>query len=245
MAEGLIIDGKIWPLLTPPWMQGAGIPIPVFGWRDKDVKVPEFRAGDGYNKARTKEINWGVYHWTGGERDPIDMAETLRKYELGIETAVDIYGHAFQFCDPCKVDTADAGYLNAGSYGVEIVNFGFRRVLTARHVFLSRRAKSRGHETVRYRGKNRKIAKFFPRQITTAIAIADVMCRALDIPRTVPLQPDGGDVRLGLMTRKEVEALPGGNIAHYMLSKRKLDPGPTLMRAIRDGLQKYDMSEAG
>ena len=74
-GSSIQIANRLYPLTH----LATGKEIPVRRWNDWDYPVvPEFKAGDGYNKKRVKPINLMVWHWTGGEQDPIAMAEVLR-----------------------------------------------------------------------------------------------------------------------------------------------------------------------
>lgn len=236
-GEGLIVGDTIWPLVVPEGLPGEGTHIPVYTWLDRRVRVPEFKPGDGFNKKRRTDIRMGVWHWTGGEGNPLVMAETLRKRKLGIEFAIDgRTGILFQFCDPSKVDTADAGYLNKPSYGVELVSYGYRAPLKGRHILIPKAGRDRGQEDVEYRGKMRRIALFRQPQIVTAVTLACLMSRALKIAPRV-LEGEDGDVELGLVSPHRMSTF-SGNVGHYMIDEDKLDPGPTLMRALQAGLMR-------
>jgi len=58
MAEGVLVNGRMWPLMHPI----TNHPIPVFGPADTGM---EFKIGTGYNKPRKVDITLGVIHWTG------------------------------------------------------------------------------------------------------------------------------------------------------------------------------------
>ena len=229
MAEGVVIGGRIYPLLHPI----TGHPIPVFGPKDHGV---EFHPGDGYNKKRVKPIDLGVFHWTGSENPVEKMLEELRKKDYGIEFAGDPLGNLFQMCDPLEVDTADAGIANSRSWGIELVNAGFRRAST-----LWRKPRYKGLNLgprPEYRsiihGKVVHLYDFYGAQTLTALALNRLMVSAIDTypPRvcTVPGVID-------LKTSK------GGAIGHYNITEKKFDPGTELMLFLARGMAVPELPE--
>ncbi len=225
MARGILLDGHTYALNN----SSTGRPIPVHAWYDRNgPKVPEFRPGDGYNHRRRRYlegdkskplINLAVWHWTGGEGNPDVMAETLRKRKLGIEFAIDRVGDVWQFCDPGEVDTADAGKLNFRSLGVEIVCYGFRPMV----MLVPKLGRDRLIYEATTHGRTVNTAKFYPVQLQTACALAEVFSRVLPIPWEV-------------CTWETV--LPGikdfkGHIGHYQCDLDKRDPGPWFMEQLQ------------
>jgi hypothetical protein len=108
------------------------------------------------------------------------------------------------------------------------VNYGFRG--SGRPV--PRLGKSRPTYTAQLHGRRRKFAHFTPRQISAAIAVADTLSIALDIPRLVPLDPEYLAVMARTMTAGEVAPFKG-HVGHFHLSDRKSDPGLDLLEAFR------------
>ena len=199
----------------------SGHPVPVFDWHDHGI---EFTPGDGHNKARLKPADLFVWHWTGGESEPDRMAKYLRKRTLGVEFAISRFGNIFQFCDPVEVDTADAGIVNSRSWGCEVINFGFRR--WHKGFLTPKLGKDRGLYQTVLNGKIRKFAKFYPWQIQSAIALADAVSAASEIPATVPANCD-------VMTRGQLASF-SGHVSHSNVSARKSDCGPELINALRN-----------
>jgi hypothetical protein len=219
MAEGILIGGKIYPLLHPETKH----PIPVLG--PKDHKV-EFHPGDGYNKKRVKPIDLGVFHWTGSENSVETMIETLRSRKLGVEFAISPFGVLYQFCDPTVVDTADAGIANSRSWGVEIINAGIRRMNT-----LWQEPKQRkpplgprpAYDTVLH-GKKLKCYDFYPAQTATACALNKAMTEALTgYQKDVCTTPGVVDL-----------ALVRGAIGHFNITNEKIDPGTRFMEHLAE-----------
>lgn len=196
----------------------------VYTWYETGI---EFRAGDGYNKRRKKEIDLWVWHWTGGEGKPSTMAETLRAKKLGVETAI-YRGEIWQFCDPLIVDTADAGIVNARSGGTEIINYGYRR----KKADIPRAGKNRAMYNCCFRDGRRRFAHFHPVDIAAAIALSETMAKALGIPRRIPLDPDDMLTLPRTMSASELEEF-SGHVGHFHISDRKIDPGLDLLEALR------------
>jgi hypothetical protein len=148
------------------------------------------------------------------------LFRVLDDRELGVEFAIDRLGNIWQFADPATVDTFDAGYVNARSVGVEIVNYGFRR----RGAEVPRRGRDRETYTTTLNGKRRKLARFYPPQLISTLAWLDAIHVGIpSIPRCIPLD-DNGDPLAETMTRREVRNF-SGVLGHYHVSARKSDPG--------------------
>ena len=223
MADGIQVNGKVFAVCHPDTRH----PIPVLAWNDAagSIRVPEFKAGDGFNKKRTHDIELVVWHWTGGEREPDAMAEVLRKRKLGVEFAISRLGVIFQFCDPAYVDTADAGTVNYRSVGVEMVSYGYRRFLR----MVPKLGKDRLIYDADTHGRVVKTARFYAHQVTSACALADALSDALGVPRETP---DADGVYAPALARDGTRFK--GHVGHYHVSKRKRDPGPMFMDELHD-----------
>jgi hypothetical protein len=234
MAEGIIVAGQTIPVLHPD----SGQSLSVHAWSDppgSGPRVPEFKPGDGFNKARKRwPIDLCVWHWTGGEGEPDRVAETLRARKFGVEFAIGRTGSIWQFCDPFVVDTADAGFANARSVGVEVVCYGYRSLLDpARALRVGPMIPALGRDRSTYEatihGRRRKLANFYRTQIDAAIALADALSKAVpEIAREVPTDSSGALVARTV----DVEDF-SGHLGHYHLTERKLDPGFDLLEALR------------
>lgn len=203
--------------------------------RSDGPKVPEFKAGDGYNKHRTREIDQCVWHWTGGEGDALQVARTLLARKYGVPFIVDRSGALFQHCDPTKVATAHAGSVNARSVGVEIVCYGyaggwtFDPVRAVRVPVVPRLGKDRETYDDRIHGRTVKHADFYPAQNATAMALAYTLSQVLSIPHVVPLDP-AGFIRRALQPA-ELSTFKG-HLGHYHVTAAKRDPGSRLIERI-------------
>jgi hypothetical protein len=214
MATGLNIGGKIFPVLHPV----TGHPIPVLGPEDHKV---EFRPGDGFNKKRFKPIDLGVFHWTGAENSVETMVETLRQRKLGVEFAISPHGVIYQFCDPIVVDTADAGIANSRSWGVEIVNAGFRRMSTLWREPQYRKPPMgpRTVRTVTMHGSPVTIYDFYPAQKMAAFALNKTITQAIPTYSTDVCRAN---------TVVEISRIKGA-IGHFQITTEKYDPGLPFM----------------
>lgn len=215
MADGILVGGVRFAVTS----YGEAQPIPVLTWEDHGK---QFKPGDGHNTRRREHIDLCVWHWTGGERPPLGVFDTLRQRRLGVEFAIGNDGTIYQFADPLLVNTAHAGRFNRRSVGVEITNFGFRR---ARHFW---RRFNRAAYTATIHGRARRLARFHPAQIRAAVGLADTLSAALHIPPRVPLD-DRGRLHTGLLPEPDTYR---GHCGHYHLSASKLDPGADLLTAI-------------
>ena len=187
----------------------------------------EFRAGEGYNKRRRRDIDLAVYHWQGGEGDPERLFETLQSQDYGVEFSA-FRGVIWQYCDPLIVDTADAGIVNKRSVGVEIPNYGYR----ARGRPIPRKGRGRSTYGCTLRGARRRFAHFWPEDIAAVISLAEALSKALPIPRAVPVDPDFYCILARTMTAEELAAFKG-HLGHFHITKRKSDPGFDLLEAMR------------
>lgn len=220
MANGVLVGGIIHPLLHPL----TGEPIPVLGPQDHHI---EFKPGDGYNKKRVKPIDAGVIHWTGSENAVEQMAKTLRERKLGVEYAIAPYGVLYQFCDAMFVDTADAGILNSRSWGVEMVNAGFRRAGTLWRAPQYRKVPMGPREAydTMIHGEKMKCWDFYPAQKATLFALNKLMTKAIaTYPTTVHVHPG---VLPDFKTAK-------GAMGHFNITTAKYDPGPRIMQELHD-----------
>jgi hypothetical protein len=227
MATGITVGGKLYPVLHPI----TGHPIPIFSPEDTGI---QFEPGDGYNKKRVKDIDLGVFHWTGSENAVETMARVLRKRKLGVEFAISPYGSIYQFCDPLEVDTADAGIANSRSWGVEIVNAGIRRWKTMWREPRYRKVPMgpRKPFEMQLHGRKRKIRcwDFYTVQTISACALNRVLVEAIETyPSEVCTTP-------GVVTIKGENPVKGA-IGHYNVTKKKLDPGTKLMETLSEFMQ--------
>ena len=204
---GLILDGKRYTGATE-----------VYNWHDTGLET----VIGGNNKPRNgREIDLFVVHWTGGYGDAGQLFRVLNKRRLGVEYFIDYAGRVVQYCDPIVVNTADAGYVNPRSVGVEVQCRGYPpkpggRVINGQEAYSDR-----------IRGRRIKMLDFTDAQkealddLISAHQCADH--RLLTIPRSIP-RDDRGRILKETMTRREVRNY-SGVIGHYHISENKTDPG--------------------
>lgn len=220
MADGVIVDGKSYPLIHPITKR----PISIFGPEDTGM---EFVVGTGYNKRRRAPLRHGVIHWTGSENAIETMYRVLNNRKLGVEFAIDPMGSLYQFCDPKKVDTADAGAANKTSWGVEVVCAGLVRKRKPGKKF--RAWKAPGHMgarpkyKTRIHGRKMECRAFYPAQMQTLCALNALMVDA------VPEYEDGVCVDSGVINFKRFR----GAIGHLNLKRGKTDPGTKPMELLK------------
>lgn len=222
MASGIVVAGKTYAVCNVY----TGAVIPVLGPEDHKV---EFRPGDGYNKKRVKPIDLGVFHWTGSENAVETMVETLRQRKLGVEFAISPHGVIYQFCDPAEVDTADAGIANSRSWGVEIVNAGFRRLSTLWREPAYRKPPMgpRNAQTVTMHGKSVTVYDFYGAQKQAAFALNKAMSEAVST------------YSLDVCTASSVVDINKvkGAIGHFHITTDKYDPGLPFMLELADAMR--------
>lgn len=210
--SGLIIGGKeVVPMTTDL------LPVVVHTWRETGI---EFKAGDGFNKKRTESITTAVWHWTGGEQEPPDMARTLKQRKFGIEFAISRIGEIWQFCDPLLVDTADANFYNSFSVGTEIVCYG----VADKKLGPPKLGKDRPTYEADINQTHCTVGDFYPKQYSAVIALAEVLSTYLPIPRVV------SEHHNVLPPQKRFR----GHVGHSNVTMMKIDPGPRVLDKLRD-----------
>jgi len=203
----------------------ASCPHPIYNWYYHGM---ETKPGRGARRRHPKtELDLWVIHWTGGEGTAKGLFRVLNARKLGVEFAIDREGMIWQFADPIKVDTFDAGIVNPRSAGVEVVNYGFRR----KRSDIPRKGRDRQLYKTRLNGRNRTFARFYPDQVAATIHLTEMICREIPtIPRCVPREKDGS-LMTRTMTRQELKEYKGV-IGHYHITKTKSDPGTEIFKAL-------------
>ncbi len=231
MASGVLVNGELRDLLDPI----TNHPIPIFGPKDHGM---EFVVGTGYNKPRKVDITLGVIHWTGSENPIETMFRVLNNRKLGVEFAISPLGSLYQFCDPCKVDTADAGKANKMSWGVEIVNQGIRQWYNPKKWKTPRAQKRSGFNLgprptyqTKIHGRKMRVWGFYPRQTATLCALNKLLADA------IPSYGSGVCVEPGTMDFKGFN----GAVGHFNVSRRKTDPGTQVMTDLQFFMQTGEL----
>lgn len=218
MSNCILIGGKDVPLQLPNELS----PL-VLTWRDHGQ---QFRVGEGYNRKRVQAVDLAVWHWTGGEQSPLEMVNTLRARQLGVEFAIARNGTVYQFADPLFVDTPDAKGFNARSVGIEIVSYGMAQRPPWKCPKLGA---DREVKTTLIHGVPVACAGFYPVQLRAAMHLADALSRALPIPRKVPTASTTDAIVVSGVLEPKRAAVFKGHVGHYHLSRDKCDPGPAFI----------------
>lgn len=223
MADGVLINGESVPLLHPITKH----PIPIFGPEDTGM---EFKIGQGYNKRRRVAIRGGVIHWTGSENPVETMFRVLNNRKLGVEYCITPMGSLYYFCDPTKVDTADAGAANKYTWGVELIGAGLVRK--------GKRWKAPGNMPPREKykteihGQKLTCRKMYPAQLQTLFALNALMVDNL------PKYEDAVCTETGVIDFAKFR----GAIGHYNIKRGKTDPGPHTMQALAQFMKHRHLS---
>ena len=198
---------------------------PVLTWHDHGLT---FKSGAGARRRHPKQkIDLIVLHWTGGEGTAKQIYRTLTSRALGTEFVIDHEGLIWQFADPARIDTFDAGPVNPRSVGIEIANYGYR------HGRAPGRGRIRPKYTALLNAKPRTFAGFFPGQMRSAVALCDALRKPFKlVERRIP-RNGNGDLLLRAMTKTEL-ADYRGVLGHFHVSRRKSDPGTEIFEALTE-----------
>jgi N-acetyl-anhydromuramyl-L-alanine amidase AmpD len=150
-----------------------------------------------------------VVHHTGGEGDAKQVHRVLKERGLSVQFFIDHLGIIHQFAD-ASARANHAGNANGWSCGIEIQNRA--------NANPTQRGIKREVVIERIHGKEAKRTTLLPEQVTSAIALVEVLCKAYGLPMEVPLA--GADVASTVV--------PG----HLHLKATKIDPGLVVLRAI-------------
>jgi hypothetical protein len=196
----------------------------------------EFRAGDGFNRARAEPVTRLVLHWTGSENSVPTMFRVLKQRKLGVQFAIERDGTIYQFCDPARVACAHAGGYNGASVGVEIVNYGIRRFGPrpdgSRLPSLWRVPKlgrDRPTHVETLHGRKVTVAGFYAAQMGAAVWLGQALHVALGIDLTSFPRDGNGEIFTRAMSLPE-RATFKGVCGHFELTPDKFDPGLDLLR---------------
>ncbi len=165
-----------------------------------------------------------VNHWTSAENPPAAVYRTLTDRKLSIHFIVDQAGIVHQ-CADTELRCAHAGHINAASIGIEFINRG--TALTN---------PNRGHSRRIVQGtvhnKAIRYYEFTEAQLKVAVKLNRTLCGLYGLPLKVPLDARG-DLLLRELLPHELERA-AGCLGHLHVDREKPDPGPGLLRALRD-----------
>jgi hypothetical protein len=194
-------------------------------WRDTGLHFPVAR-----KRHETRHL---VHHWTGGSRPGPQVFQQLQARKLSVHLCVDPDGVVWQYCDldrRCShagtLDDSDGNghelSANAYSVGIEAVNPAIPKVPTGGAPRAVVREVIHGHAA--------NATTFTAAQMRSLLELTQVICAHYDLPLDVPRDPDGA-VLTRVLSEPEFESFRGV-LGHYMLTRRKRDPGLALMRAV-------------
>lgn len=205
MKNRIILDGKAFKVPS----------LKVTNWHTSGM---EFKPGQGARK-RTRPPDLGVLHWTGGEGGAKSVFKTLQNRSLGVEFLIDKDGTTYQFADPFRVDTFDAGPYNRRSWGVEMVNHGFSETRFGD----AKERRGTYKNTIQGRSPDLDIARFYLPQLTSMLLLVDFLCQHTPTVKRVPRDVTGC-VASRTLTPDELKNF-SGVVGHFHLSGNKTDPG--------------------
>jgi N-acetyl-anhydromuramyl-L-alanine amidase AmpD len=175
--------------------------------------------------ARTSKCRVIVNHWTGAENPPNRLFENLRADRKSVHFACDVTGELWQFMDAEAYGAHCRGYgANAYSVGIEFICRGNNFGAPNKGIVRPRRFDVLHGSRVAY-------DDLTPLQITAGVALNEALCGAYGLPMRVPEKD--GDYFTGVLSAREAATFTGC-AGHENFEPKKVDPGATLLRAIRD-----------
>lgn len=193
---------------------GEQVPVdaPTIAWPATGWAFPGLK-----HRPTTRSVVW---HWTGAEGGAGRVYQTLVERRLSVHFCIERDGRLVQYCDT-EARCSHAGAANGCAIGVEMVN----------RADMSRDAGGISRELVRetIHGEETIATTFLPPQVSTALALAEVLSERYHLPMAVPMS--GSDVLPTVMPPGMARVFLG-HTAHFHWSLRKRDCGLTLMRAI-------------
>ncbi len=167
-------------------------------------------------RAETRAVVW---HWTGGTGGADQVHRTLVARGLSCHFLIEPGGRIVQFADTAT-HAMHAGQANPWSIGVEMVNPATPYNRGADYRDLVR-------ETIH--GVETRATTFTAKQFVAALALAETLEDAYELPATVPMLNGGVYAEV---VPEPVMARFSGHVAHYMLNAQKRDCGLALMRCL-------------
>ena len=179
---------------------------------------------------RRKPLRNLVIHWTGAENSAQKVFRTLKRRDLSVDFIIDWDGKTYM-CnpDPLRYRTSHAGNANSYSVGVEVVNYGTRRL--ASEVPQHKIAQKHRPLTLQtIHGKQRFVADFFPEQVKALKRLVWGVGYHLDIETAFPTKPGTRQIQDTVIDWRSFE----GVLGHFHVSGRKTDPGTAVLQELQD-----------
>lgn len=156
-----------------------------------------------------------VVHWTGGLRDAVGIAATLRRRKLGVHFTI-AKGKIYQWAELDDIVYHASG-VNDIAIGIEIRNpawgplsLGWDKLYDVIH------------------GRKKLVAQFKDDDVEALMWLLEYICERTGIPRRVPKDLSGNIVSTRLHKPRDFV----GVLGHYHVSVKKFDPGTHIMRTI-------------
>lgn len=212
MVGEIILDGKRYQV-------GA----PVKTW--EDYNPPLTFVGPPSVFWRRQSPNLVMWHWTAGENAATSTHATLKRRKLGVEFCIERDGTIVQYLDPVLWDPKDiGGRVGHRSISIEVANYGF----AMRDQPIPKRGRDRQTDIERLHGVRKRLARFYPAQVTSIAALTKVLCSVIDIPMVFPREPSG-DLAFRVLKSRELVAFRGIG-GHFHKTIYKFDPGLQIFR---------------
>ena len=193
----------------------------VIDWRESGL---QFKPGsNGVRRRGSVPIQAWVWHWTAGEGNEKGCFRVLSGRGLSVQFYIRFDGVVFQYCDVDLICAHAGKPFNGLSLGTEMQSVGDGKPNP-------RFVRVRARETIH--GMTAMRSQFYPAQITAAINLR-FACAAAATDHRDRLSigfPRGTDglIPTRLMPLKDrLAAIEKGDhdFAHYMISRKKRDPG--------------------
>ncbi len=171
----------------------------------------QFTVGEDGTGDRAEPLQGGVLHWTGAENPGNRVFSTLQTRNLSVHFALDADGTLWQFADPGRTYTLNAGEsLGRITWAIEITSYGRGS------------PPGGGEERDRYEteihGTTYTVADFYSAQYDTLFELCNLIHTTLSLPKVSYTDPTE------LVPWARLRTL-GGVIGHYHASSGKKDPG--------------------
>ena len=182
---------------------------------------------DATTRPRTEALDLIVVHWTAGIGDPAQVARTLLSRKLSIHFTIGSDGKVVQMASHDR-RCAHAGHVNARSIGIEVVSPGLPGPVRDKEVH---RGVVRATYEDHIRGRRVRMLDFTDAQTAALTVLVESLCDGLDVPRAVPVEPNGE------LVRRQMDAASlaafRGVIGHYHCHDTKLDCGTAPLERFR------------